>query len=61
MMFREKHSEKNRRDYKNTFPNGIRDDFIDTNRILKAYAGSAADKKISQDFIADVIRKNGIN
>lgn len=42
------------------FPNGIRDDFIDTNKILRIYSANHADKNISRDFIADVIRTNGI-
>ena len=41
------------------FPNGIRDDFIDTNRVLKIYSATHADENVSLDFIATVIRANG--
>ncbi len=39
------------------FYNGIRDDFIDTNKILRL---CSADKNISLDLIAEVIHKKGI-
>lgn len=37
------------------FPNGVRDDFIDANRIFRIYSTECADKNISHDFIADTI------
>ena len=30
------------------FPNGIRDDFIDTNKVLRIYSSKHADEKISK-------------
>lgn len=42
------------------FPNGIRDDFIDTNKVMRIYLAKYTDKNISQDLIADVIHKKGI-
>ena len=45
---------------KNNFPNGIRDDFIDLNKVLRIYSASGAGANISRDFIAEVIRANGI-
>ncbi|MBR1645653.1 MAG: hypothetical protein IJ685_02630 [Selenomonadaceae bacterium] len=42
------------------FPNGIRDDFIDTNKVLRIYSTDYVDEKISRELIADVIRENGI-
>lgn len=42
------------------FPNGIRDDFIDKNRVLKIYSATHAGENVSLDFIATVIRVNGI-
>jgi len=41
------------------FPNGIRDDFIDTSKVLRIYSTDYANEKISRDLITDVIR-NGI-
>lgn len=42
------------------FQNGIRDDFIDTNKIRKIYSASYSDENITQSFVADIIRANGI-
>ena len=42
------------------FPNGLRDDFIDTNKILRIYAANHSDENISRDFVVDVIHKHGI-
>lgn len=42
------------------FPNGIRDDFIDTNKVMRIYSAKYTDKNISQDLVADVIHKKGI-
>ena len=42
------------------FPNGIRDDFIDTNKVLRIYSSDYADEKISRSMVADVIHTNGI-
>jgi hypothetical protein len=42
------------------FPNGIRDDFIDTNKILRIYSESCESKNISGRFISHIIRSNGI-
>ncbi|MBO4400229.1 MAG: hypothetical protein J5809_00090 [Selenomonadaceae bacterium] len=44
----------------NNFPNGIRDDFIDMNRVAKIYSENHAGENISRDFVADFIRANGI-
>ena len=45
---------------KENFQNGIRDDFIDMNKVLRIYRTNHADENISRDFIADIIRTNGI-
>lgn len=45
---------------KSYFPNGLRDDFIDTNKILLIYSANFPKEKISRNLIADVIRANGI-
>lgn len=45
---------------KENFPNGIRDDFIDTNKVLRIYRTNHADENISRNFIAEIIRANGI-
>lgn len=42
------------------FPNGIRDDFIDTNKVLRIYSSSYTAEKISRELIADAIHTNGI-
>ena len=42
------------------FPNGIRDDFIDTNKVLRIYSSKHADGNISRNLVADVIHANGI-
>jgi len=42
------------------FPNGIRDDFIDTNKVRKIYLTSYPDENITRDFVAVVIRTHGI-
>lgn len=42
------------------FPNGIRDDFIDTNKVLRIYLANYANENISRDLIAKVIYENGI-
>lgn len=42
------------------FPNGIRDDFIDTNKVLRIYSSDYVDEKISRDMVANVIHTNGI-
>ena len=41
------------------FPNGVRDDFIDTNKVLRIYRMRYAEK-ISRRDIADFIRVNGL-
>ena len=41
------------------FPNGVRDDFIDTNKVLKIYR-TRYTEKISHKDIADFIRINGL-
>lgn len=46
---------------KENFPNGIRDDFIDTRKILRIYSANHDDENISQDLIAEVIRAEGID
>lgn len=45
---------------RDNFPNGIRDDFIDANRVLRIYAAEYADEKISPNYVVEVIRANGI-
>lgn len=45
---------------KENFPNGVRDDYIDTNRILRIYSAKGADENISLDRITDTIHANGI-
>lgn len=42
------------------FSNGIRDDFIDTNKVLRIYSANYANENISRDLIAKVIYENGI-
>lgn len=42
------------------FPNGVRDDYIDINRILRIYAAKGADENISRDLITDTLHANGI-
>ena len=42
------------------FPNGIRDDFIDTTKVLRIYSTNYADENISRELIAKAIHKNGI-
>lgn len=45
---------------KNNFPNGIRDDFIDTNRAWRIYSAECPDENISRDRIVETVRANGI-
>lgn len=42
------------------FPNGVRDDFIDTNKVLRIYLANYANEKISRAAVIDAIRANGI-
>ena len=42
------------------FPNGIRDDFIDTNKVLRIYSANGANRPVSRDLIVTVINENGI-
>lgn len=42
------------------FPNGIRNDYIDTNKILRLYSSNHADENISREFVTSVIHVNGI-
>ena len=42
------------------FPNGIRDDFIDTNKVLRIYSANYANENISRDLIVRAIHENGI-
>ncbi len=42
------------------FPNGLRDDFIDTNKVLRIYSANSPKEKISRSNIAEIIRANGI-
>lgn len=42
------------------FPNGIRDDFIDTNKVLRLYSANYPDGNISRSLIANVIHANGM-
>lgn len=45
---------------KDNFQNGIRNDFIDTNKVFKIYSTSYSDENITRDFVAEIIRANGI-
>ena len=45
---------------RDNFSNGIRNDFIDTNKVRKIYSASYSDENITQSFVADIIRANGI-
>ena len=42
------------------FPNGIRNDYIDTNKILKLYLSNYTNEIISREFVTSVIHINGI-
>ena len=42
------------------FPNGIRDDFIDTGKVLKIFAASNDGKNVLRGLISEVIHTNGI-
>ena len=45
---------------KNNFPNGIRNDFIDVNKVMRIYLASREHESILRNCIADIIRENGI-
>lgn len=45
---------------KNNFPYGIRDDFIDTNKVLRIYLAERDDETVTQNQIARVIHENGV-
>ena len=45
---------------RDNFSNGVRNDFIDTNKVRKIYSASYSDENITQSFVADIIRANGI-
>lgn len=45
---------------RDNFSNGVRNDFIDTNKVRKIYSASYSDENITQSFIADIIRLHGI-
>lgn len=45
---------------KENFSNGIRDDFIDTNKILRIYLAKYPEEKVSRNFIVNVIHSQGI-
>lgn len=45
---------------KENFSNGIRDDFIDTNKVLRIYLAKYPEEKISRNFIVNVIHSQGI-
>ncbi|MBR3051009.1 MAG: hypothetical protein IKI08_07690 [Selenomonadaceae bacterium] len=42
------------------FPNGIRNDYIDTGKILRLYSSNHADEIISREFVTSVIHVNGL-
>ena len=42
------------------FPNGIRDDFIDTNKVLRIYAANYPNENISRAVIVAAIHKNAV-
>ncbi|MBR1421801.1 MAG: hypothetical protein IJ575_12210 [Selenomonadaceae bacterium] len=46
---------------KENFQNGIRDDFIDTNKLMRIFLKEYPDEEISRDFILEVIHENGIH
>ncbi len=45
---------------KEHFQNGIRDDFIDTNKVRKIYSTNYSGENVSRDFVIEIIRANGI-
>ena len=45
---------------RDNFSNGVRNDFIDTNKIRKIYSVSYSDENITQSFVSGIIRANGI-
>lgn len=45
---------------KENFPNGVRDDYIDMNKIFRIYSAQYPDENISREFISEVVRENGI-
>ena len=45
---------------RNNFPNGIRDDFIDTNKVSRIYSASYDGEHISRNYVVEIIRANGI-
>lgn len=45
---------------RNNFRNGIRDDFIDLNKVLRIYSASCAGENISISFIANIVRAKGM-
>ena len=46
---------------RDNFPNGIRDDFIDTNKVLKMFSTSCVEEgNLSRDSIVKIIRVNGL-
>ena len=45
---------------KSNFPNGIRDDFIDTSKVSRIYSVNNDGEHISRNYIVEIIRANGI-
>ena len=43
------------------FPDGIRDDFIDSNKVFKTYFDNYNNEIISRNKIAEIIHANGID
>lgn len=45
---------------RSNFPNGIRDDFIDTSKVSRIYSVNNDGEHISRNYIVEIIRANGI-
>lgn len=45
---------------RNNFSNGVRNDFIDINKVRKIYSANYSDENITQSFVVDIIRAHGI-
>ena len=45
---------------RSNFPNGIRDDFIDTSKVSRIYSVNNDGEQISRNYIVEIIRANGI-
>ncbi len=45
---------------RSNFPNGVRDDFIDTSKVSRIYSVNNNGEHISRNYIVEIIRANGI-